>query len=584
MRKGFGIVIAALLIGPGGCYTVRDNQEATPGRAATPKEYEIVEHKHWNGDVGPALECVAGRDGAPARIILDPSYERPELMAIGDSLYNGVQSGRINWRLAEWSAPVMVALRLDLIREHDANRTGERDFHVPQYPAVIGGGLDGLDFGFNLDDAPRLPDLLGEGGRISARLRYLMNTYRPPNGRPMVENIAYSGANSIDLMRMTPRRFRAAATDLIGRGKGQEAFTYANAAFVLNPTRDDCLEDMTALDQVVLRKPRRLIVSVGSNNGVWRAGFYGEAVDSAPGDTPCVGDSLLPDRCVPSTRDFLGQTLVRDLRSMMAELARVPETEGVYINGLIKPSRVANLVPVDERPLEGHPGYVRAYDLALFRARQAIPGDQVQETDAFVMEVNHRIVAEIEAANAGLPKPKFHFVDIDAAIAVYDTKACLRRSDGTAGLGCAPGIGPLTLTPSQHGLTCEVALTNRPLALEGQGPRRKTLFCQGIYEGGLFSMDNMHPSSAGYAILAQAVRVRMNETGLFPREILARGYDCPQDRPKPEQQCTALMVHPGYMTTDSNMREVETLAWSGTTERRRLAYIRGLANVLRNFR
>ncbi len=84
---------------------------------------------YWDGHVEPdvpAGTCAAQED------YLARTYGHPPLMAIGDSLYNGVQSMRINWWLSEWSAPTLVALRLGLIDEFRADRTGGRRFYDPQ--------------------------------------------------------------------------------------------------------------------------------------------------------------------------------------------------------------------------------------------------------------------------------------------------------------------------------------------------------------------------------------------------------------------------------------------------------------------
>jgi hypothetical protein len=48
-----------------------------------------------------------------------------EMMAIGDSLFNGVRSLTINHHLAKWSAPKQVATALGI------------DFAVPDYPRHV---------------------------------------------------------------------------------------------------------------------------------------------------------------------------------------------------------------------------------------------------------------------------------------------------------------------------------------------------------------------------------------------------------------------------------------------------------------
>ena len=63
-------------------------------------------------------------------------YDRPELMALGDSLYNGVQSLRVNWFLSEWSAPTTVAIALGTVDPEfllGGRRAGAGDPDRPDY-------------------------------------------------------------------------------------------------------------------------------------------------------------------------------------------------------------------------------------------------------------------------------------------------------------------------------------------------------------------------------------------------------------------------------------------------------------------
>ncbi len=182
-------------------------------------------------------------------------------MALGDSLYNGVQSLRINWFLSEWSAPTLVAIRLGLIDEYNADRKGKRTFYGPEYEAHGLGPDQTINYGFNLEQA-------GVKNFISSALRIFsipaeqknhlqrLLLHIPKNGRSMVDNIAFSGANTIDLLNWTPEDYTSLAKENLGKiytgpisrflflsssyhALGS-AFTYSNAAFVLNPMHDKC--------------------------------------------------------------------------------------------------------------------------------------------------------------------------------------------------------------------------------------------------------------------------------------------------------------------------------------------------------
>lgn len=227
---------------------------------------------YWDGVKSPPLPSGSSCDAAlKARTFkaIEDQYGHPPLIAIGDSLYNGVQSLRINWWLSEWSAPVTVAIRLGLIKEKNADRNGDREFYVPQYPHH--GDPNYIEnFGFDLehvpfDDFPILglvkeaDDLIKDFRNQGGRLRYLYHDYLPPNGRAVVDNLAFSGADSMDLVHWKIGDFKKAADaytdrlihiDLWDLTKSastdlSSAFLFSNAYFVLNPTKNRCLDDLT---------------------------------------------------------------------------------------------------------------------------------------------------------------------------------------------------------------------------------------------------------------------------------------------------------------------------------------------------
>ena len=244
-------------------------------------------------------------------------FFRPEMMAIGDSLFNGVQSLRINWFLAEWSAPALVAIRLGLIQEQAADRTGQRMFYEPQYrtgelsPRLV------TNYGFNLE---ALPGLLGTPGallRDTDALQDLALTYQPPNRRPLVDNIAYLSATSYDLLYWTPADYRAVARRSIeairsgiqGVGSFPNLVEAANAAFVLNPTRNPCLEHLTPIQQVELRKPRRLLVGIGHNDGMYSLAFTNRPITEPACSNASLGENGKPSCSTRPVRDALFLTL-----------------------------------------------------------------------------------------------------------------------------------------------------------------------------------------------------------------------------------------------------------------------------------
>ncbi len=326
------------------------------------QEAPFTYQKYWNGKPSPKLKWSKGCTPNPELFATDnPEYASPPLMALGDSLYNGVQSLRINWWLSEWSPPSFVAIRLGLIEEKGADRTGDRTFYGPQYPSHGSTPAEVVHYGFNLETPGLKSRLARVGNLLSVPLGQQKNLarlldHRPPNRRAMVDNLAFSGASSRDLIDWTPQDYRALAKkglnrlgswriDTAFRALG-DSFTYANATFVLNPMRDDCVEKMTPLEQVELRRPKRLLINIGSNNGLYKIAFQGTDVtdtDSCSGSEKLVGANRKPI-CVRPIKDFLGIQFIDDMEAMVKRLSRVKGLEYVYVNNLVLPSQTANVV------------------------------------------------------------------------------------------------------------------------------------------------------------------------------------------------------------------------------------------------
>jgi hypothetical protein len=161
----------------------------------------------------------------------------------------------------------------------------------------------------------------------------------------------------------------------------------------------------------------------------------------------------------------------------MAGLAReladnCPETEHFYINLLPKPSALANLMPRmdSETPTDGY------FDHYLGRRIQAggIDRATMRAIDQFVeTDLNPRIRMAFSALD-----PRAHFVDLYATTAAYD------RKNGIA--------------------TRNVFVDNGNMLLDNH-PLETIPIAGGLKQGGLFSLDNLHPTIPGYGVLAQAV-------------------------------------------------------------------------------
>ncbi|CAN5300374.1 hypothetical protein BH09PSE2_BH09PSE2_17560 [soil metagenome] len=551
----------------GGCSTESENaklepvvgpsvyQRYQPPQPANPTDYSGA----GSAVCTDAMKALLAQDFAGAN--------RPEMMALGDSLNNGVQSLRINWWLSEWSAPTLIALRLGLVDEWRGDRQGGRRFFGPQYPGYGANPEQTAkhDFGFNLETLP-------SGGVLNAvlQLKLLMDdqkaglaalgtTHRPPNGRPFVDNISFSGANSVDISGWTAREFRKAGQGARDRINGfdldalGDAFTFTNAAFVLSPMHNPCVEDMTPLQQVLFRKPKRLFVNMGANNGIFRAAFSGTSVDTPSCDR---GDRE-PHNAAGRVRCFPGHTiaealtiqLVDDVKAMGAALIADPGVEHVYINGIVQPSRPANVVIT--RGADGQADY--ATDLFI---PTAIAREAMDRADLTARDTNAALSAAVDDLNAASVVkgrgPVFTFIDVDKALDHYDYKRCLVTGTADACRGKRLFIDHrrfnLPEGTSQY-------LDNRPMRAAGDdGLTYGAAFNPKVTEGGLFSFDNMHLSSIGYEVMVEAVRNGIDKADPgMTRPKCADGRD-PRFKTLKIGDCRLNMVVPGASYVDATRR------------------------------
>ena len=112
--------------------------------------------------------------------------------------------------------------------------------------------------------------------------------------------------------------------------------------------------------------------------------------------------------------------------ALIAELAEVPGLERVYVNGVPRPSFVANLVPLgnERERLQGDSNYFPAYKTAFSTGRASqLTGTQVKAADELVADVNKRLTRRVLEANERLSGPRFVFLDINGELLdVYDRK------------------------------------------------------------------------------------------------------------------------------------------------------------------
>lgn len=251
----------------------------------------------------------------------------PAMMAIGNSVFNGVRSLTIDEGLADWSAPAQVARALGVA------------FATPDYPRNVV-----VNFETWLRHMPDVGFVLGD---LTRNIRF-WNAF-PRSRLAAFDNIAIASTVFSD---MWERTWICAESELAAlRAELGESFFGLNnrldrlyfdfnTRFLLNPAADASADAKSSLDIVAERQPARLLVSIGGNNGLWQFGYLAE---------PWRGQD---DPNGPFNRqDFA------DLETLFDKLASLPAAvRRIYVNALPLPSRIANLMPYPDTTGSTKPG------------------------------------------------------------------------------------------------------------------------------------------------------------------------------------------------------------------------------------
>jgi lysophospholipase L1-like esterase len=373
-------------------------------------------------------------------------------MAIGDSCYNGTRSLTTNAEVARLSVPAQVA-----------NAFGW-EFKTPSYPFDILFDLEAVFRAGSFDlDALKAGILANAEGWLGLD---------PWSGDECFDNISIAQTTINDQSRSTYLNHVSQIQGLIDglrQADGIDFETVAklyqaiNTSFILNPGRDPAspFADKTPLEIVSMRKPRRLLVNVGINDGIW---------------TVCLlatNDQFSPDDIAIS---------MMDLGARLRDLKTAGDVDQIYLNLMPKPSCVANLMPRRDPDNIPASGYFPEY-LGRLGQVGGLTGDEMRIIDEEVRELNRQIREEIGdmfAATGGLT-----FVDTFGKMEARDNKHF--RDSAPIWIG-------------------NRRCNNVPLARLGP-----------FIRGGLYGLDNLHPSTVGYAVLAEAVCARIQATeGIQP--------------------------------------------------------------------
>jgi lysophospholipase L1-like esterase len=383
---------------------------------------------------------------------------RPPVMAIGDSMSNGVRSLTIRDEIAALS-PV----------QQFVEATG-LPFNRPIYPREVL---------FDLEDLARqgIVSLFTLQSAITRNAKAWLNA--KSKAKPIFfDNVSCAGADWSDLFdrRGGDARKEALdnfaqmqASDNLDLGAAARLWFSINDAFLLDPSAGSAFAEtsqLSQLDQVASRLPERLLVNIGANEGLFRFGMLGAYDANDLEYLTCLGA-----REIVRQARRLGQFLAAHVRNDLKLL---------YFNTLIRPRAVPNLAPYQDeafinnatrKALNGK--YFKEYSTKVALRAPVTPA-AMKAYDAVIKMTNDEAVKAIQAELAGTPV-KLVTVDLYTGIDSYDSKH----------------FGDARAIEIRKGGKLVKRITNLPFA---SSPLK--------FQGGIAGLDNMHPSAVGYAAIA----------------------------------------------------------------------------------
>ncbi|MGE0226766.1 MAG: SGNH/GDSL hydrolase family protein [Acetobacteraceae bacterium] len=378
--------------------------------------------------------------------------DQPEIMAIGDSMYQGVHSLSVAPWMVQHSPPALVA------------RAMGRPMTLPDLKQPLL---------WDLEQEVRDGGLADMLRNIRAHCSANLQHWRPEvpwSDHEAFDNVAIGGASIASLWEDTDEKYfeqfkTLAATIQNGSPSNSDvlrtlpALWFAlSSCYTLNPRHRQEQTRSSQLQQAIDRAPRILLINIGSNDGLFEACFLGDVGPTAQA----------------RAQGMLSQ--VRDLAERLKALP--PRVDTIVFNGLIQPRFVPNLMPsgAEENEFPGE-DYYSVYGPRLTATHLSVGGTELRAYDALIADVNAESRAILEAALGS----RLHFADLYAICPPLDGKHFRRR-----GLAI-PGR--------------RITLDNRPLTA-----------LIGGYHGGFASLDNMHPTVVGYAVIADAVLAAVGAT------------------------------------------------------------------------
>jgi len=381
--------------------------------------------------------------------------DRPAIMAVGDSMYQGVRSLTFTSDMARFSPPAQVAQALGL----------QMTLPNPRIPIA-----------FDLEQLFRQGGVIHLLADISAACLKNMEFWLggdPWSQHQAFDNISVGGAEIATLYQDTFEKYWATIPALVTRIKTSQTpdaaaigqLWYAlNTCFTLNPQRRDEQAGKTQLQQVADRKPRILLVNIGSNEGLFHAAFTGD-FDSAT---------------LASVADIPNK-----MSDLIDELAALPaDIEQIAFNSLVRPRTASNLMPSRNQPGQPHDpgypgdGYFPSYWPSI-GPNVIIKGSTLKDFDDLIARVNDQVKAKLVAKLGS----RLRHVDLYASSTAFDGKHYEDRY--------------LQVTPDGDFHRLRNTAINTVLG--------------SLVSGGLTGLDNMHPTVPGYGLIAKAVLTALGQ-------------------------------------------------------------------------
>ena len=397
--------------------------------------------------------------------LIPDEYMRPDMMAIGDSLYQGVRSLTVKRGMMQFSAPAQIAEALGI----------RHRFTCPDPERPILADMEAW-----LRMLPSLSDVKMD---LAANTDYWFGKPKSPSGREFFENISVAAATVADLysqswktsddyLKGLPSGVKPRIKKLAWSGLELNRIVQSlNARFTLNPSGKPRYRGFTQVGLVAARRPKRLLINIGSNNGLWDMVFEAKPAGKI--------------------------SMKKELRILAQQLnALPPDVADIYFNSLGVPSTVPNLMPTpDHLEWERKPGpgaYYDRYENRFGFGYGTITGAQLERLDARVAEANEEARQILRAAFDD--KKRLHFVDLAGLQKSRDAKHRKRTKNNVVKLKNRKTLSNVTTEANIFG---------------------------GFARGGLAGLDGMHPTVVGYALMAERVlkAIAKAEPGERPKAI-----------------------------------------------------------------